>query len=75
VLSLVSGQSFRPVVVAEKPADLRALAELLECGEVAPVVDRTFTLPEAPDALRHLEEGHPRRQGRRDGLSGPVGQA
>ncbi|MEX0984914.1 MAG: NAD(P)-dependent alcohol dehydrogenase [Actinomycetota bacterium] len=59
VLSLVSGQSFRPVISAEKPADLRALAELIESGMVTPVVGRTFALPDAPEALRYLEEGHP----------------
>jgi NADPH:quinone reductase-like Zn-dependent oxidoreductase len=58
VLSLVSGQSFRPVVSAEKPEDLRALAELIESGKVTPVVGRTFSLPEAADAIRYLEQGH-----------------
>ncbi len=58
VLSLVSGQSFRPVISAEKKEDLRALAELIESGKVTPVVDRTFALPEAADALRYLEQGH-----------------
>ncbi|MEX2421043.1 MAG: zinc-binding dehydrogenase, partial [Actinomycetota bacterium] len=36
------------------------LAELIEAGKVAPVVDRTFLLVEAPDAIRYLEHGHPR---------------
>ena len=58
VLSLVSGQSFRPVMSAEKPEDLQALLELIEAGKVTPVVGRTFALPEAADALRYLEEGH-----------------
>ena len=58
VLSLVSGQSFRPVMSAEKPEDLQALFELIEAGKVTPVVGRTFALPEAADALRYLEEGH-----------------
>jgi len=58
VLSLVSGQSFRPVISAEKKEDLRALAELIEAGKVTPVVDRRFALPEGADALRYLEQGH-----------------
>jgi NADPH:quinone reductase-like Zn-dependent oxidoreductase len=58
ILSLVSGQSFRPVMGGEKAADLRALAELIESGKVTPVVDRTYALPAAADALRYLEEGH-----------------
>jgi len=58
VLSLVSGQNFRPVMSAEKPEDLQALLELIEAGKVTPVVGRTFALPEAADALRYIEEGH-----------------
>lgn len=36
---------------------LEHLVELLESGAVRPVVDRTFPLEEAPDALRHLTSG------------------
>ena len=38
--------------------DLTVLAELLEAGTVTPVVERSYPLPEAADALRHLGEGH-----------------
>jgi NADPH:quinone reductase-like Zn-dependent oxidoreductase len=37
--------------------DLRALRELLEAGDVRPVIDRTHPLGEVPQAIRHLEEG------------------
>ena len=37
-----------------------ALRELIEAGKVTPVIDRTYPLSEAPEAIRHLEEGHPR---------------
>jgi NADPH:quinone reductase-like Zn-dependent oxidoreductase len=40
--------------------DLNALAELVEAGTVKPVIDRRYTLSEAPDALRYLGEGHAR---------------
>jgi NADPH:quinone reductase-like Zn-dependent oxidoreductase len=36
------------------------LKELLESGKVKPVIDRTYPLSEAPDALRYLENGHAR---------------
>ena len=39
--------------------DLQAVAELIEAGSVMPVVDRTFDLVEAPDAVRYLAQGHP----------------
>jgi NADPH:quinone reductase-like Zn-dependent oxidoreductase len=32
---------------------------MIEEGKVTPLVDRTFTLNEAGDAVRYLEEGHP----------------
>ena len=34
--------------------------ELLEGGEVTPVIDRRYSLSEIPDALRYLEKGHAR---------------
>jgi NADPH:quinone reductase-like Zn-dependent oxidoreductase len=40
--------------------DLNALRELLETGQVRPVIDRRYELSEAPDALRYLGEGHAR---------------
>jgi NADPH:quinone reductase-like Zn-dependent oxidoreductase len=40
--------------------DLRALSELVEVGRLAPVIDRTYPLPETPAVLRYLETGHAR---------------
>jgi NADPH:quinone reductase-like Zn-dependent oxidoreductase len=42
------------------PEDLVFLAELLEAGQVTPVIDRRYELREAADALRYLGEGHAR---------------
>jgi NADPH:quinone reductase-like Zn-dependent oxidoreductase len=38
--------------------DMTFLKELLETGEVTPVIDRSYPLNEAPDAIRYLEAGH-----------------
>jgi NADPH:quinone reductase-like Zn-dependent oxidoreductase len=38
--------------------DLEALRELLAAGRVTPVVERTYALPDAAQAFRHLGEGH-----------------
>ena len=39
-------------------ADLRTLAELLESGAVTPVIDRTYDLDHAAEALREFGKGH-----------------
>ena len=40
--------------------DLAVLSELLEGGKVTPVIDRTYPLSAAAEAIRYLEEGHAR---------------
>ncbi|MGZ5351426.1 MAG: NAD(P)-dependent alcohol dehydrogenase [Actinomycetota bacterium] len=41
-------------------ADLATLAAMIEAGDVTPVMDRVYPLGEAPDALRYVEDGHPK---------------
>jgi NADPH:quinone reductase-like Zn-dependent oxidoreductase len=41
-------------------ADLATLAAMIEAGDVTPVIDRVYPLGEAPDALRYVENGHPK---------------
>ncbi|MFF3875701.1 zinc-binding dehydrogenase [Streptomyces sp. NPDC001978] len=41
-------------------AVLVALRELAESGKLAPVIDRTYSLGEAADAIRYLEVEHAR---------------
>ncbi len=38
--------------------DLNFLSELLESGDVVPVIERTYPLEETAAALRYLGEGH-----------------
>jgi NADPH:quinone reductase-like Zn-dependent oxidoreductase len=40
--------------------DLLVLKELIEAGKVTPVIDRTFSLAQAADAIRYLETGRAR---------------
>jgi NADPH:quinone reductase-like Zn-dependent oxidoreductase len=40
--------------------DLVFTAELLETGNVVPVIDRCYPLSETAEAIRYLEEGHAR---------------
>jgi NADPH:quinone reductase-like Zn-dependent oxidoreductase len=58
VVSLFVGQRLRGLNSKVKREDLVALSELIEAGTLAPVIDRTYPLIEAPDAIRYLEEGH-----------------
>jgi NADPH:quinone reductase-like Zn-dependent oxidoreductase len=58
VVSLFVGQRLRGLATKIAQDDLVALAELVEAGTVTPVIDRTYPLIEAPDAIRYLEEGH-----------------
>ena len=60
LLSLVTSQTFRAVNAKVKTEDLDVLRELIESGKVTPVVDRTYPLAEAAEALRYVHEGHAR---------------
>ena len=58
VLSVFVGQRLRGLASKVKREDLITLVELIEAGSLTPVIDRTYPLIEAPDAIRSLEEGH-----------------
>jgi Zinc-binding dehydrogenase len=60
ILSALVGQTLRPLVSKERSEDLVTVKQLIEAGKVTPVIDRTYPLSEAPEAIRHLEEGHAR---------------
>ena len=47
-------------VPKETRADIERLAELIEAGELTPVIDKTYPLADAADAMRYLEAGHAR---------------
>ena len=38
--------------------DLAYVTELLENGDVVPVIDRRYSLNQVPEAIRYMEEGH-----------------
>jgi NADPH:quinone reductase-like Zn-dependent oxidoreductase len=60
VVSLFVGQRLRGLASKIKREDLIALTEMIDAGTLTPVIDRTYPLIEAPDAIRYLEEGHAR---------------
>lgn len=59
-VSRFAGQRVGSFITKPSPADLLTLKELIEDGKVKPVVDRTYPLVEASDAIRHLETRHAR---------------
>jgi NADPH:quinone reductase-like Zn-dependent oxidoreductase len=52
----------RVIALVAKPSreNLAALRELVESGKVTPVIERTYPLREAPEAIRYLEAEHAR---------------
>jgi NADPH:quinone reductase-like Zn-dependent oxidoreductase len=59
-LSRVVSQRFVPLFSTSRAADLAERAELATAGKLTPVLDRTFALPDTPDAIRHVGAGHTR---------------
>jgi len=53
-------QQGRPFISTPTTEDLLVLKELIETGNVTPVIDRTYRLSETPAALGYVGEGHAR---------------
>ncbi len=60
VVSPFVSQDMVPFLASTNNADLAILKELIETRKVTPVIDRSYTLTEVPQAIRYLEEGHAR---------------
>lgn len=57
--SIFRGQRLRPVMSRDRAEHLEELTRLIGSGAVTPAIDRAYPLSQAPDAIRHLMEGHP----------------
>jgi NADPH:quinone reductase-like Zn-dependent oxidoreductase len=53
--SVASKQRLLGLMYRERPELLMALTQLIEAGTVRPVIDRSYPLAEAADAIRYLE--------------------
>jgi NADPH:quinone reductase-like Zn-dependent oxidoreductase len=60
LLSRFVSQRLRMLASKPRQEDLQTLRELIEAGKLTPVIDRTYPLREAPEAVRYLEAGHTR---------------
>lgn len=60
ILSMFVDQKLGMLMSAARQADLLILKEMIESDELAPVIDRTYPLDEAAEAIRYLETGRAR---------------
>jgi NADPH:quinone reductase-like Zn-dependent oxidoreductase len=53
-------RGLRPFVTRPRTEDLLALKDLVDAGKLVPVIDRTYPLAQAPEAIAYSEAGHAR---------------
>jgi NADPH:quinone reductase-like Zn-dependent oxidoreductase len=53
-------QSLKPMLASVKQEDLQAIVEMVESGQLTPVVDTVYPLDQAADAIRHVQQGRAR---------------
>jgi NADPH:quinone reductase-like Zn-dependent oxidoreductase len=60
MLSLFVHQKLGTLIATAREEDLAELHERIETGTVTPVIDRTFPLSEAAEAIRYMRKGQAR---------------
>ncbi len=60
LLSPFVGQELTVLMAQVDRDDLVILRDLMEAGQMTPVIDRSYRLSEVPAAIRYSEEGHAR---------------
>lgn len=60
LLSPFVGQTLRTLTPHENSRDIKTLTDLIEAGQITPVIDRTYPLVDAARAIRYVEQGHAR---------------
>jgi NADPH:quinone reductase-like Zn-dependent oxidoreductase len=60
LLSPLVSQKLGMLTASENSEDLMVLRDLIESGQIAPAIDRTYPLSEAPAAVRYMTEGRAR---------------
>jgi NADPH:quinone reductase-like Zn-dependent oxidoreductase len=58
---MFTSQTMKGFVAKENAGDLLVLKGLIEAGKVTPLIDRTFSLAEVPQAMTYLLEGRGRK--------------
>lgn len=60
LLSLTGSRKMRFFVARFNTPDLETLADLVSTGQMTPIVDKSYPLSDAADAIRHLQHEHAR---------------
>ena len=60
MLSPFTSQHLSTLLCSENKADLTALTEMVESGQVTPVIDKVYPLSETIAAIRYMRDGHAR---------------
>jgi NADPH:quinone reductase-like Zn-dependent oxidoreductase len=60
MLSSFTSQHLSTLLCSENKADLIALTEMIESGQVTPVIDKVYPLSETIAAIRYMRDGHAR---------------
>ena len=58
MLSPCTSQTLTTLICSENTPDLQMLTDLIESGQVRPVIDRTYPLSQTPEAIQYLRDGH-----------------
>jgi NADPH:quinone reductase-like Zn-dependent oxidoreductase len=57
LIKRMTGKSVRMLMVPQNREDLIAITELIEAGKIRPMIDRTYSFNEIPEAMRYVSEG------------------
>ena len=60
MLSPFVSQKLRGLVPDEDHKDLEVLRDFIEAGKITPVIDKTYALSQAREAIDYLRQGHAR---------------
>jgi NADPH:quinone reductase-like Zn-dependent oxidoreductase len=58
LVSLFVRRRLRGLIANENADDLQTLAGMIGSGAVTPIIDRTYSLADAPEAIRYVADGH-----------------
>ncbi|HEY3090486.1 MAG TPA: NAD(P)-dependent alcohol dehydrogenase [Jatrophihabitantaceae bacterium] len=58
LVSLFVRRRLRGLIANENADDLQTLTGMIGSGAVTPIIDRTYSLADAPEAIRYIADGH-----------------